>query len=90
MNFRDLALPAVIGIGLYAHANSINLTNNTTTLLELLLLAIQQTEIRDMERQILRLNNVVFGTPFPCPPTCDPVINTPFAAARNANFFQAI
>jgi hypothetical protein len=53
---REILLP-IIGLGLYAQSQNINLSNNTTALLELFATLTQQEEIN-------RLNRAVFGTPF--------------------------
>jgi hypothetical protein len=64
MNFRNFLVPTVIGLGLYAQANNLNLATNTTALLELALSAVQQEEIAILQRQVTRLNCTVYGTPW--------------------------
>ena len=64
MNIRNFLIPTVIGLGLYAQSNNINLSNNTTALLELTLLLVQQNELEVHRRAIERLNCTVYGTPW--------------------------
>jgi hypothetical protein len=65
MNTRNLVVPAILGLGLYAQANNINLASNTTTLMELFLLLTQQEEIAFTQTQVARLNYATFGAPWP-------------------------
>jgi hypothetical protein len=53
----------MIGLGLYAQANNVNLANNITTLTELFVLLQQQREIEIAGAEISRLNAAVFGYP---------------------------
>jgi hypothetical protein len=66
MLHRDLAIPAVIGLGLYANANNLNLANNTTALIELFLLFSQQKEIDRLNAAIFG-EHLLYGAPFNTP-----------------------
>ncbi|MDR0462453.1 MAG: hypothetical protein LBG88_03960 [Christensenellaceae bacterium] len=54
---RDLILPALLGLGIFAQSNEVSLNNNTTTLLMLFLLLEEQNEIERLERRVARCCN---------------------------------
>jgi hypothetical protein len=58
-------MPAVIGLGLYAQTKNLNLSNNTTILLELLAVLSQQNELVTMQREIVRLEQTLYGAAWP-------------------------
>lgn len=49
---NELTVLALLGLGLYAQSNNISLANNTTTLLVLFLLFIQQQEIDNVKKEV--------------------------------------
>ena len=51
-NSKDIGLIALIGLGLYAQCNELNLANNTTMLLVLFLLFTQHGEIQDIKDEL--------------------------------------
>jgi|GEM_PF-5940510 len=47
----ELAVVALLGLGLYSQSHELNLANNTTTLLILFLLFLQQEEMESLKRE---------------------------------------
>jgi hypothetical protein len=88
MPLNTATIPALMGLGLYAQANNLNLSNNTTMLIELFMLMQQQAEVQTALNEIRRLDRAVFGIPYDVPyisnpyanpyttPYCTPVTNT--------------
>ena len=61
---REVILPPLLGLGLFAQTNEINLANNTTMLLLLFVLLEDHEKIENIERR--------FGTHFPYERNCFP------------------
>ncbi|MDR0384294.1 MAG: hypothetical protein LBH47_03170 [Christensenellaceae bacterium] len=62
---RDLLIPAIVGFGLYAQQNNINLSNNAVTIAEILMILTQEQKIQVQTAELARLNFSVYGAPYP-------------------------
>ena len=49
---KDIALLALVGLGLYAQTNELDLANNTTILLIAYLLFMEHEEIQNLRREV--------------------------------------
>lgn len=55
---KELVILGLIGLGVYAQSNEINLANNTTMLLALFLIFAEHEEIGDVKQEICCIENL--------------------------------
>lgn len=57
---KDLMIPALLGLGLYAQNSDVNLSNNTTMLISLFVLLEDHSRINELEARVHRLEKIEY------------------------------